>query len=172
MAASFERARRTILRLLRQRAANGNLARDQRGDSLVEFAMTLPVLLLFLLGLTEMCLAYYTYEWISEAAREGTRYAIVRGTTCETSAGVSCLASPSEVNTYVTSIGLPNLGGGTMVANTTYPGTGSGCSGGSGSEAPGCPVQIVVTYVYPYKIPWVTSTNLSLTSTSEMYIVQ
>jgi Flp pilus assembly protein TadG len=138
-------------------------AEGERGDSLVEFALTVPILLTFLLGLTAMCLGYYTYEWISEAAREGTRYAIVHGANCETSAGVSCEATASQVNSYVTSIGLPNLGGGTMSANTTYP---------DGDEVSPHRVKVVVTYTFPYTIPWVTSTNISLSSTSQMYIIQ
>src|ERR1700727_887685 len=98
-----------------------SMARREEGDSLVEFALTFPIVLAFLLGLTAMCLGYYTYEWISECAREGTRYAIVHGANCETSAGASCTATASDVNSFVSSIGLPNLGGGTMTANTTYP---------------------------------------------------
>jgi Flp pilus assembly protein TadG len=157
------RAWRTWHGFFRRHHADPQTAEAERGDSLVEFALTIPILLTFLLGLTEMCLGYYTYEWISEAAREGTRYAIVRGANCETSAGASCEATASDVNTYVTSIGLPNLGGGTMIANTTYP---------DGDEVSPHRVKVVVTYTFPYKIPWVTSSNISLTSTSEMYILQ
>lgn len=139
------------------------ITRGEQGDSLVEFALTFPIVLAFLLGLTAMCLGYYTDEWISECAREGTRYAIVHGANCETSAGASCTATASEVNSFVSSIGLPNLGGGTMTANTTYP---------DGDEVSPHRVQVTVSYTFPYRIPWVSSATLSLSSTSEMYILQ
>lgn len=150
-----------------------HLVRGESGESLVSFALTLPVMLGFILGLMQMCLAYYTYEMISECAREGTRYAIVHGTTCQTSAGLSCKATSTDVQTYISSdIGFPNLSGGTMMPTVNYPGTGASCSGGVGSEAPGCPVRVTITYSFPYIAPFMTSATLSLTSTSQMTILQ
>lgn len=146
------------------------LLRGQRGETLVAFAMTMPIMLGFLLGMVQVCLGYYTYEWISEAAREGTRYAIVHGSTCETSAGTSCMVTATSgagsylsVNNYVKAIGLPNLGGGTMTVATTYP---------DGDEVPPHRVQVKVTYTFPYAIPFVPSSAISMSSTSEMNILQ
>lgn len=150
------------------------LLRSESGESLIAFAFSTSVLLGFLLGVIEMSMAFYTYQMISECAREGTRYAIVHGSTCETSAGKSCevtaTTAPSgsglqTVNSYAASLGYPNPAGGTIVATTTYPGT-------SNTEAPGQMVQVTVTYTYPYKIPFVTNKSLSMSSTSEMTIVQ
>jgi Flp pilus assembly protein TadG len=137
--------------------------RDENGAALVEFALTVPILFGFVFGLMQVCLLYYTYEWVSECSREATRYAVVRGSTCETSAGDSCTASATAVNAYINGIGLPNLAGGTVTANTTYP---------DGDEVPGHRVKVVVTYAFPYKIPFVASKSLSFSSTSEMYILQ
>lgn len=140
-----------------------DLLRGDRGDSLMEFALTLPILVAFLIGLTQMCLAYYTYQLISEYAREGTRYAMVRGANCMTSAGASCTVTASQVNTWVEGLSYPNMGGGTVTAATTYP---------DGDEVSPHRVQVVVTYTFPYKIPYSASRNLSMTSTSVMYILQ
>jgi hypothetical protein len=111
----------------------------------------------------QVCLAYYNYERISELARDGTRYAIFRGSTCQLSTGASCTANASGIETYVTSLGLPAFGGATTAAAATFP---------DGDEAPGHRVRVVVTGTYPYKIPFVATNGITMSSTSEMYIVQ
>jgi Flp pilus assembly protein TadG len=146
---------------------NRGCLRGEEGSQLVEFALTLPILLGLIFGLMQICLAFYTHAYISELAREGTRYAIVHGPTCKTSGGASCTVTAAGVNSYVSGLGWPNLGGGTLSASnvtTTYPGT--------GGELVGNPVVVTVTYQFPYKIPFVTSKTLSLSSTSEMTIIQ
>jgi Flp pilus assembly protein TadG len=141
---------------------------NEEGANLVEMALTLPILLAFVFGLMEVCLAFYVHEYISELAREGTRYGAVHGTTCVTSPGaVPCTVTAAQVGAYVVGLGWPNLGGGTVSVDTVtahmYP---------DGSEAPGKRVQVKVTYAFPYKIPWVTSTTLTMSSSSVMTIIQ
>jgi Flp pilus assembly protein TadG len=46
----------------------------QRGQSLVEFAITLPILLIILVGLGELGSALYSYQIVANSAREGARY--------------------------------------------------------------------------------------------------
>jgi Flp pilus assembly protein TadG len=48
---------------------------EQAGQSLVEFALALPVLLLILLGLADFGRAFYYTTTISNAARAGAEYA-------------------------------------------------------------------------------------------------
>ncbi|HTW46826.1 MAG TPA: TadE/TadG family type IV pilus assembly protein [Acidobacteriaceae bacterium] len=140
------------------------LVRDESGDSMVSFALSASVLFMFIFGLTTMCLAFYTYESISEMAREGVRYAIVHGSTCETSSGTSCEVTAAQVNSYVQGLGFPNVGGGTMTVNTTYP---------DGGEVPDADrVQVNISYAYPWHIPFVGSQTVDMSSTSEMYIIQ
>lgn len=161
-----------------------SLVRDENGSSLIEFAFCFVILIAFTIGLVQVCFGYYSYNMISELAREGTRYAIVHGSTCKTSAGASCTASVSNVQSAVTGFGLPNLSAGTLTvgpssAAAMWPGTGADCSGGAGSEAPGCPVKVTVTYVFPIQIPkfsWNTlqlsTTNLTISTSSQMIILQ
>jgi Flp pilus assembly protein TadG len=47
--------------------------RDERGQSLVEFAITLPLLLLLVLGTFDLGLGFKTYMALTNAAREGVR---------------------------------------------------------------------------------------------------
>lgn len=50
------------------------------GASMVEMALSLVLVLLpMLFGIIILSLAIYTYLYVADAAREGTRYAIVRG---------------------------------------------------------------------------------------------
>ena len=58
----------------------GSLFRsDDAGQSLVEFALVLPVLLLVITGLFDVARATWQENTLAYAAREGTRYAIVHG---------------------------------------------------------------------------------------------
>ena len=51
---------------------------DERGQSLVEFALVLPVLLLLLLGILEFGWLFNGQITLTSAAREGARTAVVR----------------------------------------------------------------------------------------------
>lgn len=51
----------------------------QRGQSLVEFALLLPLMLLIITGLFDVARAVWQENTLSYAAREGTRYLIVHG---------------------------------------------------------------------------------------------
>ena len=52
--------------------------RRKNGQSLVEFALVLPFLLLLIFGFLDLGRAIYYYSAIGNAAREGARYASVR----------------------------------------------------------------------------------------------
>jgi Flp pilus assembly protein TadG len=61
---------RTLRRLVRA---------DEAGQSLVEFALVLPILLLIITGLFDVARATWQENTLAYAAREGTRFAIVHG---------------------------------------------------------------------------------------------
>lgn len=50
---------------------------DQRGQTLVEFALILPVFIFLLMGIFDLGRAVYAYNTISNAARQAVRLAIV-----------------------------------------------------------------------------------------------
>ena len=52
---------------------------SESGAELVEFAVTLPLLLLIVLGIVECGLIFREYEVVTNAAREGARIAILQG---------------------------------------------------------------------------------------------
>lgn len=58
-------------------APRGSRTRKVRGQSLVEFALVLPLFLLLVFGIMDLGLAVFSYNSITNAAREGARLAIV-----------------------------------------------------------------------------------------------
>lgn len=105
------RKRLVIRRLVR-------LAREERGSELVEFAMCALILMGLLVGVIQFAIAMYTYHFLSTAAQEGTRFAMVRGNTwstyqpdtCTTSAPpnftmpYNCEVQSNDVQNYVQSL--------------------------------------------------------------------
>jgi hypothetical protein len=53
------------------------MQRSERGQSLVEFALILPILVLLLVGVFDFGRAVYAFNTVSNAARQGARLAIV-----------------------------------------------------------------------------------------------
>jgi TadE-like protein len=86
---------------------------DQRGQSLVEFALLLPVMLLIITGLFDVARAVWQENTLAYAAREGTRYAIVHGSASPSAAGPCnpCATPVPAIVAVVNSaaIGVPNI---------------------------------------------------------------
>ncbi len=142
--------------------ADRNPRRSEAGVSTVEFAMTLSILLTMLFGLMELALALYSYNFISEAAREATRYAIVRGSSCS-GFGSACPAAASDVQNYVVGLGYPGLDSSLLTVSTTWP---------AGDNNPGHTVQVKVSYQFPLTIPFIPNRTINMSSTSQMTIQQ
>lgn len=69
-----------IKQLFERRSASGSLRRNRRGQSLVEFALSLPVLLLILAATLEVGNVLTQYNRVQIAAREGARFGAAGGT--------------------------------------------------------------------------------------------
>ena len=136
---------------------------SEDGSALIEFAASLSLMMTFVCVLMQISIALYTYGTISECAREATRWASVRGSSCLTSGGASCTATTSSVSSYAAGLGFPNIGGGTVSAVTSYP---------DSNEAPGSRVKVVITYSLATSLPLVPKKTIPLQVSSEMYIVQ
>ena len=52
-------------------------SRGEHGQAMVEFALVLPILLLLLCGIIDFGWLYYNQIALSNAAREGARYAVI-----------------------------------------------------------------------------------------------
>ena len=86
--------------------------RDDGAQSLVEFALVLPVILLIITGLFDAGRAVWQENTLAYAAREGTRYAIVNGSGCEPNPG--CVVYPGNTQPVIdrvrsAAVGVPNV---------------------------------------------------------------
>jgi Flp pilus assembly protein TadG len=156
-------------RFLRGRRAMERCSNSE-GQTLVEAALSLAVLFTLVFGMIEMGLVFYTYNFVSEAAREGARYAMTRGSSCTS----PCTeATNASVQNYVQNLGYPGLNSSDLTVTTTWPDTGASCTPSvSPCNNPGNNVMVKVTYAFPWSIPFVPSSILTMTSTSEMIIAQ
>src|ERR1700751_4198757 len=84
---------------------------SEEGSALAEIAIASAVVFALLFGVIQVAYALYTYEYVSEAAREAARYAIVRGSTSCTNTPnlANCNATGTEIQTYVQGLGYPGL---------------------------------------------------------------
>ena len=99
------------------------IIKNQKGQSLVEFAIILPILLLLILGIAEFGIMLNSYLTIQNVAREGARFGITGGSDTEiialikatspnlTAADMSITITPSEAN---------RKSGDTMQVKVTY----------------------------------------------------
>ena len=55
----------------------GRFFKEERGTSIVEFALVLPLLILFVFGIVEFGIAFYDKAMLTNASREGARAGIV-----------------------------------------------------------------------------------------------
>lgn len=156
------------------------------GVSIVEMALACSVMLGMLFGVIYFSLAFYTFHYVSEAAREGSRYAMVRGSTsCANTPGLTnCGATSAQIQTYLQDLGYPGIDAANkMTVTTTWltpstsgtpPTTTWSCPAAQQPcpNAPGSLVQVQVTYAFPLSIPFYGKKTLSLTSTSQMVVAQ
>lgn len=163
-----------------------HLTREEEGSTLVEFAVTVPLLMLLFFGVIQGMFAMYVYHYTAWAAQQGARYAIVRGytwsqnatTSCSTSLVYNCTASPANIQTYVQSLGAINASRLTINTSNSYvwpgtnpDGTGTGCTGTSKANSKGCLVKVTAYYSFNF-VPFVPLTGLTMGATSEKVILQ
>lgn len=127
--------------------------RGQRGNTLIESTLTLVLLLMLLFGIVAFGRAVWAFGWVSHAAREGSRWAAVRG------AQSGRPAAASDVATYVQGE-VAGLDPSELVVNTTWP-----TNNNSGSY-----VKVNVQYTITQLVPWVP--QMTVQSTSELMISQ
>ena len=149
----------------------------EEGAAIIEFAVGSSILFSLLFGIMMMSLAFFTYHFVADSAREATRWAMVRGSTsCTNTPGLTeCNATAAQIQTYVSSLGYMNIPTSDttvswLTASATQPTTWTACAGTC--NIPGNLVSVTVTYAFPLNIPFVSAQTLNITSTSQMVISQ
>ena len=159
---------------------------DDAGGAILEMAISSSILFAMFFGVFELTLASYTYHYVSAAAREGARFAIVRGSTsCVNTRNLSnCNASPTVIGNFVKRLPYPGINSAanmtvavSYLTATTDTSTGTtlttfaACASGTCNQ-PGNLVSVVVTYAFPLTIPFVPKKTINVTSTSQMAVQQ
>lgn len=134
--------------------------RCERGSAVLEFAAAFTLLFTFLFAIVDLSRALYSYHFVADAAREGTRYAMVRGATC-TSYSTACPASASDIQTYVKNVPA-GINPQSVSVNTTW----------TPNNSPGSLVQVQVQYNFQPIFPLLPKGALTMTSSSQMVISQ
>jgi len=156
--------------------------RKTEGSSILELALVSAILFAVLFGVIQFAWAFYAYNFVSEAAREAARFAIVRGSTsCANTPNLTyCNATPAQIQNYVQSLGYAGLNSSKLIATTTwcaqtvsatYSMTWPSCAS-STANSPGNAVNVVVTYAFPLNIPFWKNQTLNLSSTARMVVAQ
>jgi Flp pilus assembly protein TadG len=140
----------------------------ESGSNLVEYAILFIAFMMLMFGITGFGHALYAYTFVSNVARDASRWAAVNGATCGgdnscNGAGVMNTgpASPTDVSTYVTNrtpLGIdPNQ---ITVTTTWIP-----------DNQPGSTVEVQVQYNFNFIFPLIRTSTLPLTSTSETMVI-
>ena len=129
---------------------------------MVEFALTIFIVLFVVFMLIEFCTALYAFNVLGDAAREGVRYAIVHGsnnTNCSGGDGTAtppgCDPSADNVKAVVQDYArysLKDVSG--MTVTVTYL---------DGSNQPQNRVKVDVSYPY---VPWISVPSIGTLRTS------
>ncbi len=151
----------------------GSLMYEDAGAATLEFALTSVVLFMSVFGIMGFSLEVFAYHQVAEAAREGTRYAMVRGNKCVID-GTSCTATAEEIQSYVQGLALPGINASSLMVNTSYSAypTGSSCTPNANCANPGDLVTVQVTYPAPLDLPFVPHITLMTSASSSMVISQ
>jgi Flp pilus assembly protein TadG len=148
--------------------------KEDGGATLVEFAFSGVILFTLVFGIMVISIVLYSYHFVSEAAREGVRYAMVRGSGCSSygSFGSDCpITAASAVQTYIQDLGFPGIKPSNLSVTTTWSTNGSAwTSSPAAHNDPGDYVKVVVSYQLPVSIPFVGSRSLTMNSTAETII--
>ena len=146
---------------------------------MVEFALVAPIFFLLLFAIVEAGRFIFYYETLSNATREGARYAIVNGANvdpfgCPTgppkSGSVACDPSGADVVDRVreSAIGMP--GSGVTVQRCWWYTACDFGTHGDGDNARGASVTVTASYTYSSLIPLVPLPPITVTAESSLVI--
>ena len=109
------------------------IARNERGQTAVEFALVAPILIVLLLGIIQVGVAFHDYVTLTDAARAGARKAIVARFS-----GGSLSDAETAVRNSASDLNQKKLG--VSVTDPTW-------------NTPGSVVTVTATYPYSINIP-------------------
>ena len=133
-----------------QRRHSLGLAEKHPGQSLIELALILPVLMFILVGIVDFGRVFNAYIIITNAAREGARYGAMHPTDED---GIKdyvineAVGSGINIGADDVEVGFPN-----------------------GTLDPGNPIRVTVTYDFPLITEFLFGGSTTIQSSAEMVI--
>jgi Flp pilus assembly protein TadG len=141
----------------RNGTTKGRAARlNEVGTGLLEFGLVMVVFFMFVFGVMDFGRALYTYHFVSNAACEATRYAVVRGSSSTDP------VTAADITSYVKSITPLGVDPDSLTVSTTW----------SPDDKPGSTVRIQVSDNFRFMNPLVTRYQVTLSDASQMVISQ
>jgi len=156
----------TRVRTLHRRPGSGPVAprlKNARGSALLEFAITLPLLVVFVVGIYDFSGAFNQKQKIEQAAQEG---AIIAG--AQPMSDIASPTSPDSLQPVVTTIYNSLVGSGVLPGGTCVPpGTATGPVGVAWTYTISpCPDNLVITinrgWVSPSGTPFSIGTKVTV----------
>jgi len=149
----------------------------EKGSALVEFALSLLVILSVLFGIIDVGRALYAYDWVANAARKGTRFMIVRGVNCLHNPQLlqgGCPADATDAANYVINAngqGLDITGIDTSQVHVTSQCYVTATVGSLPPCAPTTWVKVTVSYQFNFITPFLSSfAPWTMRSSSQMIV--
>ena len=145
--------------------------RSERGQSLVELAISLPVLILLLLGTVDFGMAIFSYSILREAAQEGAFYGSFNPANKTEIENRARNISPRENEAVFSSpVNLRNK----SLVKVTIKAIGGSCQGITNGAANS--MRVSVSYKYPILMPFagqiIGENTILLTGTATNIILQ
>jgi Flp pilus assembly protein TadG len=150
------------------RPLNRHTRRGQRGSSIVEFAIVSSVVLLLIMSILDCGRALFTYHLLANNARQATRFAVVRGSTCT---ATGCPAQATDLTAYVKGISTGIDPNGLTVLTSWSSVPANGCTAAP-YQGPGCLVTVEVDYTFRFVSPLMPNISMPMKGVSQMYIAQ
>lgn len=153
---------------------------DNQGNSLVEFAMVAPVMMILLTAMFSASMAIYSYEQLGEAVFAGSQYLqdgrgmLSNSDPCLSAAQAVVANLPSFSGTFSYTVTLWT-GTSSSVTYGPYSGTGTAsasCPGGYTNMTEGLPAQLTVSYQYVWFPVFGRSLGTGTLTKSETVLVE
>jgi Flp pilus assembly protein TadG len=136
------------------------LLRDERGANMVEFAVALPVLVMFIWGIFQVGLIYQANAGMQHALGEAARFATIFPTPSDTA--IRAKVTTRKFGTYNGTLGT------LQITNNTVTVSGSGVSGGSTTVT--VSKDLTLTYSQPTNFIFFNGPTVNLSKSKRVYL--
>jgi len=146
-------------------------AQSERGQSLIELAITLPILILLLLGTLDFGMAIFSYSMLRDAAQEGAFYGSFNpNNVAEIENRARNISPRADDEIFSSPVQLRD----TDAVTVKVQALGNSCQGATNGAANS--IRVNVSYRYPILMPFIGqligSDNIPLTGTATNVILQ